>query len=399
MTPGRRSWLPVAVLVAAACGGPDRGPMEEMEVASPPSVQPPSEAGVVVVALSDAQAARLGIRTVDAQARPVQFVIGIPGSVQPAPDYYAEVSAPISGRVVRILAHEGERVRQGALLAEVESLELANLVAEVLQAQAEHDYQQGQVERFETLVERRIRPASTLAKARADLARAGALLTAAHARLHAIGVTDGQLEAWGSSENQRPLMEVRAPLSGVIAEHRIELGQSVTAYQTMMTLIDPARVLIQGFLDPSDADVVREGDPVQVRSEAGSGRELQAAVRTINPSLAAGSRAVTVNVIADTDSGWPIPGQTVRLEIGVETATPVFAIPLSAIEYEGERATVFVERDPLHWERKTVRLGRVTEDAAFVLEGLESGDRVAVTQVFALKALARFEQYGEAEEG
>jgi cobalt-zinc-cadmium efflux system membrane fusion protein len=392
------AWALAVVVVAGGCQDEERAPPEDGLIPSPPSLQAAEAGRIEVVTLTEEQVSRLGIQTVLVAPERVEYAIGLPGTALPAPDFYAEVSAPISGRIVRILAHEGEDVARGELLAELESLELANLVAEVLQARAEQTYQEQQVIRAEALVEKKIMPASSLDKARADMARAEALLSAAHARLHAIGITDEDLEDWATSEDRRPLMEVRAPLTGVLAEHLIELGQSVTAYETMMTIIDPARVQIRGFLSPEDADAVRPGDPVRIRSQAYSGRAIEAPVGTISPGLAAGNRSVTLNIFVDTENGWPIPGESVRLEIRASTGEPVIALPLAAVEYEGQRATVFVERDASHWEKRTVVVTRVTEDAVFVAEGVTEGERVAITQVFTLKALARFEQYGESEE-
>lgn len=391
--------LGLALLVGlTACSEDEAARVDAPAVSSPPSLQTAVPGTALVVTLTSDQAERLAIRTVGVKPGLVDYTIELPGTVGPSPDFYAQVSSPIAGRVASVLAHEGEAVRRGQLLAELESLELANLVADVLQAQAERDYQAQQVERFETLVERKIRPASTLEKARADLARAEALLAASHARVHAIGVMDDQLEQWGSSDASPALMAVRSPIDGIIADHGIDLGQSVTANQTMLTLIDPAQVLIQGFLAPDEADAVRAGDPVRVQSQSASGRHLDAQVGTVNPSLASGNRSVTLNILVDTPDGWPIPGQSVNLQIGVTSGAPVIAVPLAAVEFEGEQATVFVRRDPLNWERRPVGVGRMTGVSAFITSGLAEGEEVAISQVFTLKALARFEQYGESED-
>ncbi len=396
---------PIACLGAAfiafalvACDSGDDAGDAIPPIATPPSLQDDGAVARVLVHLSQEQSDRLSIRSATAEARSVTYRMGLPGTVYPAPEFYAEVSAPISGRIVAIQLHEGEAVSRGSLLARLESLELANLVAESLQAEAERTYQERQVERMETLVDRKIRPASTLDKAQADLARADALLTAAHARLHAIGITDDQLAAWGESSESGLLMDIRAPIDGVIAEHDIELGQSVTAYQTMMTLIDPRRVLVRGFLAPEEADAVQVGDSVWIRSRAGSVQETEAVIQTINPSLATGNRSVTLNILLDAPDGWPIPGQSVQLDVQATTRGAVIPVPMEAIEYEGDQATVFVRLDPLTWERRAVTVERLTQAAALVTSGLEEGEEFAVSQVFTLKALARFERYGEDEE-
>ena len=58
-------------------------------------------------------------------------------------------------------------------------------------------------------------------------------------------------------------------------------------------------------------------------------------------------------------------------------------------------ATVFVQTGPRTFQQRDVALGPPGDETAPVLDGLAAGDRVAVTNVFDLKALARFEAYGE----
>ena len=70
-------------------------------------------------------------------------------------------------------------------------------------------------------------------------------------------------------------------------------------------------------------------------------------------------------------------------------------LPLSAVQYEGEQAIIFVRRDPLTYEKRPITVDRLTEDQVIVAEGLDEGEEVAVTQIFSLKALGRYELYAE----
>jgi cobalt-zinc-cadmium efflux system membrane fusion protein len=70
-------------------------------------------------------------------------------------------------------------------------------------------------------------------------------------------------------------------------------------------------------------------------------------------------------------------------------------VPLEAIQYEGQEAVVFVAHDASTYERRPVSLLRVNATTAFVEDGLEAGEAVAITQVFTLKALSRFDLFGE----
>jgi cobalt-zinc-cadmium efflux system membrane fusion protein len=277
---------PVLIALALASGCSDRPPDEEVpaETEAPPSVQE-APAAAQVVRLDTRQAAELDVQTVAVQSGSFRYAVTLPGTVYPAPENFSIVSAPISGRVANIYAHEGEAVRKGQVLLELESLEFANLAAEYLQARAEEAYQESQVERLQLLVEKKISPQSALDKAQADLLRASAAVSGTYARLKAIGIRDEQIAAWSAAQPERPLLQIYAPISGVIDRHDVDLGQSVTSYEQMMSLIDPSRVLVRGYVSPEEAPALTPGDPVTIAQKDFPDLQLAAKVATLNPAL------------------------------------------------------------------------------------------------------------------
>jgi cobalt-zinc-cadmium efflux system membrane fusion protein len=285
--------------------------------------------------------------------------------------------------------HEGEAVRRGEALLELVSLEYAGLVADVLRARAERNYQQSQVDRLLQLVEKKIAAQQSLEKAQADLLRARAEFDAAFARVSALGLTEDGLETAG------PTLVLRAPIAGAIDRHEIDLGSAVTVYQEMLSIVDPSHVLVQAYVPPDEAGDVAPGDTVSIHGSDAGQAVLAARIATVNPALGAENRSVVANILTPTRGGWPRPGQAVQVTIAGLGALETLSVPLSAILYEGDRATVFVQLDDASYEQRPVVLGRLTADRAEVLEGLLAGEPVAVTQVFNLKALRRFDQFGE----
>lgn len=382
------------LLVGCAEGPPENS---QAQVGAPPSISGSPDASYVgAVRLTDQQAQDLSIQTMVVSREPVTLALRVSGRVNPAPDYYAEVSSPLSGLIANMFAHEGERVSRGQVVAELESLELANLVSNYWEEEAERQFAELQVERYERLVERRISPAASLEEARANLSRALARSGAAVVRLRSLRVTDQDLARWyDAPDTERPVLAIRSPIDGVIGDHLIELGQSVTAYQKMMSIVNTARVLVKGYFSPEDASWIRAGDAVEVTLPALPGRPHEASLTSIGPSLDGGSRAVTANILVDSD-GQLIPGQDVRVTVRVRPDEPLIALPLSAIEFEGETAMVFVQgQDGQSWYPRPIEIARLGADQAIVSMGIEPGQIVATTQVFTLKALARFAEYGE----
>ena len=385
----------ITFLMLMACSDNSDISADKSESDLPPSIGAPDRAENQIIRLSEDQIKSLDIQTVDLKADNFTYDISIPGVAFPAPDRISLVSAPINGRIVSLSAHEGEFVHKGELLLELESLEFANFAADYMQATAEKFYQQNQLDRIRLLVEKKISPQRALEKATADFARADAAQKAAHARLLAIGVKQSQIDEWDAGKTDQPRLKIFAPISGIITDHKIDLGQAVTNYEELMTIINLDKILIRGYASPEDGTLINVGDPVEIMLKDYPDQKLQARVTTINPVLDPLNKSISINVLTALNQSWPKPGQNVRLNVKVTTAQPVLSLPLSAIEYEGDLPTVFVQIDVDTYEKRFIKVQKLTGDAVIVDSGLKPGEKVAITQVFSLKALSKFEEYGE----
>jgi cobalt-zinc-cadmium efflux system membrane fusion protein len=378
-----------------ACGSDGNQGESEIEVELPPSLSKEETKSVQYIDLSADQVGQLNIETVQVSQSEFTYQLSLPGKVFPAPENIAIISAPISGRIAKIHMHEGEPVKNGQLLLEIESLEFANLVADFLQASTEEDYAASQYDRIENLVEKQISPYRSLVKAEADLARAKTGIIAATARLLALGVRSSQLDDWLAGAEQRPLLKIYAPIDGVISEHLIDPGQAVDGNQKMLTVIDLNKVLVKGYASPEDGTLMQPGDPVTIGMKDYPDQVLKAKITTINPALDPINKSITTNIVTETPNRWPKPGQNVKIIVNITTPASVIAIPLSAIEYEGDQATVFVQHSTNRYEKRNIEIRRITENAAIIDSGLDMNEKVAVSQIFSLKALGKFEEFAE----
>lgn len=382
------------VLGLSACR---RAPIEALlpeAIGVPPSLQSVSDSTALrIVHLDSMQQRMLQVQIAPVRYQRATYTVSIPGEVYPAPGLMAQVATPIDGRVIRLYVYEGERVQRGQVVLELESLSFAQLVSDFLQAQAEEAYLERHVARLRQLVAAQLTPQSTLDQTEADYLRAQARRQAAEVRLRALGITPEAAQQLGQQE--RPLLPLRAPIDGYIDQHQVELGQAVSAHQTLMTVVDPSRVHIRGFLAPDDALGLRPGDSVALVLQVPDSLTLQAQVHTINPALDPENRAVVVNILADTHQGWPRPGQNVRLWLRLRTPRPVYVVPLSALTYDGSQAIVFVQRAPDAYEVRPVTVWRTDAEQALLVDGVREGEPVVTHPVFSLKALMRYAEFAE----
>lgn len=392
--------LTITMLFIGACSGSEES-TGLSDVSSPPTVTGQDQGVVRVVNLTDKQASDLQINTYIAVAEDLTYPIFVPGTVIAAPEHVAIISTPVDGRITRIYAHEGEEVQRGAPLLEMESLEFADLAANYLESQAERSYLEQQVERLTSLVDRKISPQSTLDRATADLTRATARVRAARARLRAVGIDDRQLERWNTSgDDENAVLTMYATISGKINQHLIDLGQAVNANEMLLDIVNNQQVLVRGFVDPEDISYLEIGAKAVIsqrtnRDEGRGSISVNAAITTIQPGLDPENKSIIVNSLVNTVNQWPVIGQSVRIEYEARTPEPVISIPLSAIQFEGQSATVFVKRDDLTYDSRPVLIQRMLTESAIIESGLSPGEEIAVTQIFTLKALGKFEEFAE----
>lgn len=388
------------VVLLFGCSENDTVPAEQ-EVPSPPSISGSAEEEVRVVTLTEEDAAKLSIKTYTVKREIVTYSIMAPGEVMAAPDHISVLSTPVDGRIVKIYAHEGEEVKKGDPLLEMESLEFADLVATFVESQAEKEYLDQQVERLSRLVEQKISPQSVLDRARADLTRSGARVRASSARLRAVGIDDRQLQQWSDiNDGERATLTMYAGIGGKINHHLIDLGQAVSANDMLLDIVNNSQVLARGFVAPEDIAYLKPGAKVTIsqktnKETARSDLSLEADITTINPGLDRENRSIIVNSIINTRNQWPVIGQSIRLEYEATTPDALIEIPLSAVQFEGREATVFVKKDERTFEKRAVILQRMLQESVIIESGLTPGEEVAVSQVFSLKALGKFEEFGE----
>ena len=362
----------------------------------PPSIkQAEHEKQNQIITIDEAKAKVLNIQHEEIKSQIVEFSLTAPGVVEPAPENIGYVAAPISGRIVAIYAHEGDYVRKGQLLLEIESLEYGTLLAELLQAKSELDYQKNQLERISKLTEKKISSTSELEKAKSEYDKADANYKATKSRLMAIGVNQNQIENIINGKDTDPHLKIYAPITGAIDKHLVDLGKAVNSLENLMTIIDLSRVMVRGYLSPEEADLVSVGNKVCILHRLSDNKICEVPITSINPALDEGNKSIVLNVLTKTQNNFPKPGLNVRLEILVRTPQPMIKIPVSAISYEGNEPTVFVRLDNNKYEKRFIEIYKTIEKYSIISSGLNDGEQIAISQVFSLKALGRFEQFAE----
>ena len=382
------------LILGSSCGSKTETKAKEQTSAD----SPPSVSGVKpenLVKLSAKEMAELKIQTIEVSSSALNYSIAVPGVVFPAPNHVSIISTPIDGRISRISAQEGQVIRQGQEMFSIESLEFGNMVSEYIQAVSEETFQTSRFQRLEQLVEQTISSKSELDRAQSDFQRAKTSVIAAVSKLKAIGVPEKEINAFKTAESIDPTLKIHSPISGIMDQRSVELGQSVNALQMLARVLDISHVLVRGYVSPEDARFISAGDSVKIMRRQNDTFEMRAVVTSVNPGLDENNRSVVVNILLATNQNWPKPGENLHLSIETSSKIEVISVPVEALTYEGNDPIVFVQIDESTFEKRKVDVQEFREKYAVVRSGLDKNERLAATQIFSLKALSRFDKIAE----
>jgi RND family efflux transporter MFP subunit len=264
-----------------------------------------------------------------------------------------QVSSQVPGRVAKIWVEAGSRVKAGEPLV---SLAAGEYQARLSQAQAQ------------------------LQQAGADFKRYQSLLKEGAVSPQEFGAVEARYKTARAQVAEAATVSgytlVKAPGAGVVAERKTAVGDVVQPGQPLVILYDPGKLQIEGEVNDNYRQQIKLGEMVRVSVPA---LQLQTdlPLTEIFPISAAGSRTFKVRT-ATIQNQELVPGMFARLQLRLAPARGIL-IPKSAVRQVGQLSMVeaVVDNRPA---RRQVKLGRQLGEQVEVLAGLQSGDKILLSE-------------------
>lgn len=344
--------------------------------------------GAHAITLSHDAMTRAGLVIAPVEAGAAGGAIRVPGVIEPDAYNQVVVTPLVTGRVARVAAELGQRVRRGQVLATISSPEMSEARARVRAARAELDAHDRELRRTEKLAAIGAASRQEVEQAHARHTAQVAEVDAARARVSLLrgGATDD--EAGGPSD----LVTVRAPLDGTVVARAANAGLNVDPAAALFTIADLSTVWAIADVYEQDLARVAVGMPAAVTVPSLPDLQLEGRVAYIDPQIAAATRTARIRV------ELPNPGQRLRLgtyvSVSLDTASTGstdaggLLVPRGAVQLVGDRAVVYVvdAADRHRFVERQVRLGAASGDRVAVLSGLAAGEQIVVEGSFFLRA-------------
>src|SRR5262245_3655093 len=302
------------------------------------------------------------------------------------------VLTPFAGRVTRLLAKVGDRVRRGQPLFEVDSPEVVqpqnDFIAAVTgmnKARSQLDLAQIIEKRLKDLYEGKAAPLKEWQQAQAqltaaqnDMRSAEIALEAVRARLRIVGFTDDEIAGLQERGSIRRATPIVSPIDGTVIARKVGPGQYVRndTGDALYVVADLATMWLKAQVPEIDIPLVRVGQEIEVKVTALPGRVFKARITAISASADAVTRRVVVrSEVANPDGALKSEMfAAFKIAIGADERTP--AVPVEAVIREGEAAVVWVEETPTQFRRRPVKLGMEQDGLVQIHEGLAAGEQI-----------------------
>ncbi|HEX7013308.1 MAG TPA: efflux RND transporter periplasmic adaptor subunit [Steroidobacteraceae bacterium] len=316
------------------------------------------------------------LATVDIETvTPRSLARSLPLSGSLSPIVQATVEAEVAGEVEEVTLREGQDVREGEVIARLDTRNLQaqydRELAAVEKARADLELATLNRDKNRTLLEQRYISRNTYEQTESAYARSVAelKLAEAQARLAKLGLEEAV---------------IRAPFSGTIAKRLVQPGEKVSPDSGIVTLVDLTQMVLEAAIPAADIPSVRPGQKVRFTVNGFGEREFEGEVQRINPVTTDGSRAIAVYIAVPNPDRALKGGMFAKGELTVEASEPVLAVAQRAVHEDGGVHFVYLLRDE-KIARAPVTLGQPVKGSAYVevREGLKPGDRVITTQIIA----------------
>jgi len=283
------------------------------------------------------------------------------GTIQPV--HETTIGAKLLARVVEVDLKAGQVVKAGDVLVRLDDVDLRarrrQLEAVLNAAEATRVQAEADANRAANLLRSR-------AVSQQENERAGTALKSADAELSRAKESINEIQAtldWAT---------IRSPISGIVIDKKVDVGDMVTPGQMLTTLFDPKRMQLVASVRESLAHRLKVGQPIEVQIESFT-RQCTGTISEIVPEAEPSSRAFQVKVTGPCPEGV-YSGTFGRILIPLDEEH-VLVIPRQAVQSVGQLQLVNVATHGAV-SRRAVRLGRTVGEDVEVLSGLREGELV-----------------------
>ena len=328
------------------------------------------------------------------------------------------IAAKVMGNIVALHVREGDTVRAGQTLIEIDNREagiqlqktqagmresqdsLDEVERSIRAAESAHAAAQANeklakttLDRYETLFQRRsvspqefdeVRTKYEIAKAESE--RADRLLQATAARQNQMRARIDQAKAdIANARVYAGYSRIAAPIDGIVVSKEADVGYMATPGMPLLTIENSSHYQLHAAVEESKLGTINLNDQVHVMLEALGNMDLVGAVEEIVPAADPATRSYIVKVALANAGDIHLRSGLYGKARFVTGQRKILSVPQTAIAQQGQLAGVFVVDQSGVARLRLVKTGRVIGDRVELLSGLNEGEEIVSEGIASLR--------------
>jgi membrane fusion protein, heavy metal efflux system len=370
----RATWIFAAALPLLHAGWSGLAHAATAGGAAPPAAPPDT------VTLSDSQLGAISVAAVGLRDFPVEKESV--GSIDFNEDLSVQVFSPYQGRIIQAFPDLGDDVKRGQVLFTIESPDFIAAQSSLISAAAVFDQTTSALNRAKTLYAAKGIDQNDYETAVANQASAEGALHAARHAVAIFGKTEAEIDHLVASRKVETALVVKSPIAGRITARNAAPGllEQPGNAPAPYSVADLSTVWMLANVPESEAPDFKTGQAVSVSVAAFPGRTFTGTITAIGATVDPNSRRITLRSVIRNPKHELLPNMFAAFVIRTAPPARAPAVPLNGVVREGDgtMSVWVVGSDPHRFTRRSVRIGEQRDGYDEILEGVKSGERVAV---------------------
>lgn len=294
-------------------------------------------------------------------------------------DRQTQVFTPYQGRIIAMFAQVGDTVHKGQTLFTIDSAELLQAEATLIQTAGVADLTKGALARAKRLVPAGGGAQKDLDQAISDQQTAEGNFRSAYDALFIYGKDDADIARILHDRKPESTLVVKSPIDGLVTARSGSAGlfvQPGTA-PAPLTVADTKVKWLNASAGEADVRSLHVGDRVEAHVFGMPDMVFRSRVSVLGETIDAATRRLTVRSDLDDPTNALKPGMFANVTIATASPRSVLAIPPSGVVREGDGTmVVWVTQDRQRFTQRVVRIGIQQDGYDEILEGLQPGELV-----------------------
>ena len=300
--------------------------------------------------------------------------LSVTGTVFPDISRTVPVISLASGRIVDIRARLGDTVKKGQLLLRVRSDDISGGFDAYHKAVSDELLARKQLDRAKLLYEHGAIAQQDLEVAQDNEDDAKTTLDTATEHLHLLG---------SDPDDPKGIVDITAPVSGVITDQEVAIGASVQAYSAPnpFTISDLSSVWIVCDVYENDMANVRMGQPADIKLNAYPDKVFKGTISNVGSILDPNIRTAKVRIELANPGEMMRPGMFATATLFGKQKQNYAAVPASAIVHLHDRDWVYIPEQGKFKRMEVVSGGQLPNNMQQILSGLQPGQQVVTNAI------------------